>query len=285
MRTFDEQKERAEQRGDEWILGAVATDLALIPVNIRMTYTPYGVLQHNDVMDTNGCASRAPLNILEAKLNYLYDHGMHPDIKKWCDDNGYRKDGKFLLCDAYIEILSGTTPAGNSLKAPVDAIYRYGVIPAHLIPLQSGMTWAQYMNRARVTQAHMDLGKQFLLRLGINYEKVYFTGFPGALERDLLDCAVHAWPDPINNVYPRTDAGFNHAIATVNPWVDALDNYTPFLKRLATDYKFFEWGYQLSITRQTPNPVEELSRLATALRWILEQLASLRRVGRAIINA
>ena len=31
--TFDEAKERAEQRGDEWIFGAIAKDLAAVPLS------------------------------------------------------------------------------------------------------------------------------------------------------------------------------------------------------------------------------------------------------------
>jgi hypothetical protein len=62
-------------------------------------------------MDTNGCASRAPLNILKTKLNYFYDHGMHRNIRKWFNDNGYRVNGKIVL-------------------------RKYGVIPAHFLPLE-----------------------------------------------------------------------------------------------------------------------------------------------------
>src|SRR5207302_1592555 len=73
--TFDEHRERAEQTGDEWQFGSVPTDLAAVPLTARMTYLPAGVLQFNNLMDTDGCASRGPLNILETKLDYFYDHG------------------------------------------------------------------------------------------------------------------------------------------------------------------------------------------------------------------
>ena len=252
--TFDENKERSEQRGDEWQLGAIETDLALIPVKDRLKYAPVGVPQFNNVMDTSGCASRAPLNILEAKLNYFYDRGMHPAIQTWMDEKGYRVNGKFVLSDNFIEILSGTTRQGNSLKAPVDTLRKYGAIPAHLLPLKDNLTWEQYMDRSRVTEAHLALGKEFLARLTLAYEQVRVTDFPKALERKSLDVAGAAWPPPVNGVYPRNDGAFNHAFATVNPLIDALDNYLPFTKRLATDYKFFDWGYSLSITAQNPYP-------------------------------
>lgn len=258
--TFDENRERSEQDGSEWKFGAIETDLALVPVKDRMLYTPQGVLQYNNVMDTNGCASRAPLNILEAKLNWFYDNGMHPAIQTWMNEKGYRIDGKFVLCDAFIEILSGTTRSGNSLKAPVSALKSYGAIPAALIPLKDGMTWEQYMDRNRVTEEHLALGREFLARITLAYEQVSVSDFLNALEDDLLDVAGAAWPPPVNGVYPRNDGGFNHAFATVNPLIDALDNYQPFVKRLDPSYRFFDWGYQLSITAQNPYP----EALATA---------------------
>jgi hypothetical protein len=275
MKTFDLERELREQDGSELKLGAVATDLALVPESVRSMYTPDGVAQFNNIFDTNGCASRAPLNILETKLNYFTDHGMHPDLKKWFTNNGFTKYGKFVLCDAFIEILSGTTPQGNSLKAPVDTIYRYGVIPAHLIPLEDGMSWNEYSNPKRVTQAHKDLGKEFLKRIGLAYEQVPLSNFRSYLTKDLLDVAGHGWPAPVNGVYPKTDAPLNHAFACVDTQIGALDNYEPFNKKLAQNFAFFDWGYTFSITRQTPNPTQEVISLYQKLIKVLQQILSI----------
>lgn len=257
--TFDEAKERAEQDGSEWQFGAVQTDLAAVPLNERQSYLPTGVLQFNNEMDTNGCASRGPNNILETKLDYFYDHGMHPAIKKWFDDNGYRVNGKFAICDAFIEILSGTTPTGNSLKAPLDALRKYGAIPAYMIPLKDNMTWAEYSDPSRITQAHKDLGAQFLRRITINYEQVPLSQFNEATTTDSLDVALAAWGAPVNGVYPKLTAPFNHVVDRFTNEIDAFDNYDPFIKRLAPDYIFFEWGYSISITQQNPYPDETLA--------------------------
>jgi hypothetical protein len=199
-------------------------------------------------------------------------HGMHPDILKWFKDNGYLMNGKFVLCDAFIEILSGTTPTGNSLKSPVDTIYRYGVIPASLIPLKDGMSWDEYMDKGRITQAHLSLGREFLKRIGLNYEQVPLKDFHRHLSGDLLDVAGFGWPVPVNGIYPRTDNAFNHAFACVNNSIDALDGYEPHNKKLAYDYVFFDWGYTFSITRQTPNPTEEVISLYQKLIKVLQQI-------------
>lgn len=259
MNSFNEQKERDEQDGSEWIFGAIPTDLAQVPLEQRMVYLPTGVLQFNNVMDSNGCASRGPLNILETKLDYFYDHGMHEAIKKWFDDHGYRVNGKFALCDAFIEILSGTTPTGNSLKAPLDAIRKYGAIPASLIPLNNDMSWEVYMNPKRVTQAHLDLGAQFLRRITINYEKVPLDQFHEATTADSLDVALKAWSVPVNGVYPRIEGTFTHATDRISNEIDVFDTYEPFIKRLTPDYRFFEWGYSISIPSQNPYPDETIA--------------------------
>jgi hypothetical protein len=255
---FNEQKERDEQRGDEWVFGTIATDLAAVPLTERMAYLPVGVVQFNNVMDTNGCVSRSFLNTLETKLDYFYDKGMHLNLQKWFNENGYRVNGKFALCDAYIEILSGTTPTGNSLKAPLDAIRKYGVIPAKLIPLNDDMLWDVYMNPARVTQAHKNLGAEFLRRITINYEKVLLNEFDKATTTDSLIVALRAWSIPIDGVYPKIEGAFGHATLRITNEIDVFDTYLPFLKRLVRDYIFFEWAYSLSITAQNPYPDETI---------------------------
>lgn len=249
--TFDAQREIDEQRGDEYAFGSVQKDLAQVPVTDRIKYSPDGVLQFNNVMDTFGCASRGPLNILETKLNYLYATTMLPELRDWFNEQGYRRFGKFVLSDNFLEIVSGTRPTGNSLKAPVDALYRYGAIPGHMLSLEADMTWEQYMNPTRVTEAHKALGKEFLKRIGLAYEQVKAEDFLNALDVDMIDVAGNAWPVPVNGIYPKNDGRITHAFVGANPEIDVLDTYIPFVKRLAKDYIFFPWGYTISIVRQT----------------------------------
>jgi len=267
MNTFDEFKERDELRGDEWLFGTVTTDLGLVPLETRLSYAPRGVLQFNNVMDTSGCASRAPLNILETKFTYFYQTTMHPNLKEWLEVQGYVEGGKVVFNDAFIEILSGTTRHGNSLKAPLEAIRKNGLIPRSAIPLEAGMTWEQYMDPARVTQEHRGQGAEFLRRFSINYEQVLSSQFLVALKDDLLDVAGHAWPNPVNGVYPRNEGSHNHAFANATPEIDALDTYEPFVKRLAKDYSFFAWGYRIAITGQNPMPNQQVAVFETLKRF------------------
>lgn len=275
MNTFDEQKERDAQRGDEWQFGAIQTDLGLIPRHLRLQYFPDGVLQFNNIMDSQGCASRAPNQDCEAKFEYFYKTSMHPNLKEWVDKIGYRKSGKFAVSDAFIEILSGTTKNGNSLKAPIDTIHKYGLIPAEYLPLEDGMTWEEYMDPKRITEDMIVIGKEFLRRFSLGYEQLTNDQFLSALEEDMVVCAVHAWPEPVGTIYPKTIGSFNHAVMLGTPDIYALDNYTPFIKQLAKDYNFFPWGYSLSITGQNPFPDEQvklfnLFEKFNILKWFAE---------------
>jgi hypothetical protein len=253
--SFNPELEIAHQDGKEWKFGAIQTDLALIPLAERIAYLPAGVLQFTQLMDSSGCASRAPLNILEAKFTYFYTHGMHPDLKRWLLNNNYVKNDRVLFDDNFIEILSGTTKTGNSLKAPIEAIRKNGLIPKTLS--MDGLTWEEYMNPSRITPSMTKLGAEFLRRFTINYEQVVEK--PEALEEDFLSIAGHAWPEPVNGIYMKTAGDFNHAFAGINSNIDIFDNYVPFIKRLAKDYIFFQWGYSLSITFQNPYPDEQIA--------------------------
>lgn len=271
MKTFDEKRERAEQDGSEYQFGAIQTDLALIPLDQRLKYFPDGVLQFNNIMDTNGCASRAPLQILEAKFEYFYQTTMHPNLKAWVNKIGYRDTGKFSFSDAFTEILSGTTENGNSLKSPLECIRKVGLIPGKYLPLKD-QTWSEYMDSKRITEEMYTLGRQFKQRFTINYEQLTAESFLEALKEDMVDSAVHAWPEPVNGVYPKTVGEFNHAVMLGTPDIDAMDNYNPFVKRLAKDYNFFPWGYSLSITAQNPFVEQQVSVLQAIVDFLKKLL-------------
>src|ERR1041385_1135902 len=116
---FNVELERQHQSDDDWIFGAdSAPCIALIPEAEREQYLPQGELQ-NIGSEKYDCASRGPINILEAKFTYLYqNYKLNKENRKWLEDNGYVQWGRVLFSDRFIAIKSGTTVGGNSLKAP-----------------------------------------------------------------------------------------------------------------------------------------------------------------------
>lgn len=243
--------ELAQRKPEDWEykLGGDVKCIAEIPPKEREKFLPKGELQNigSEKMD---CASRSPLNIIETKLNYLLTNHLLPDGHiNWLIQNGYYSESGVELSDAYIAIKSGTTRSGNSLIAPLDAIHRWGVIPKKLLPQAN--TFEEHHDPKRITVAMEKLGKEFLKRISINYERVYEAQFGEFLERDVLDVGAYAWPTPVNGIYPRIEAQPNHAFMLFNPpKYMAFDNYIDsvdgdFIKRLAPDYDFLGAGYRV----------------------------------------
>lgn len=254
--------EKQQQSDKDWIFGATSTKcLATIPPSLRWAYLPVGEVQRGaeDMMD---CASRAPLNILETKFNFLIANKLiSPDNIKWLKDKGYiGLQDSIEFSDAFVAINSGTTRQGNSLKAPLEAIRTQGLIPKSMLPLEKWMTWEDYHNPERITPAMVKLGMDFASRFRINYEKVYETNFENILKTDLLDCAGYAWPEPVEGEYPRTTLDPNHAFMVFNnPRYNIFDNYLDtvdgdFIKKLTTDYDLMDYGYRVFISKEVPSP-------------------------------
>lgn len=253
--------EKEHQKGDEWIFGA--TGLTCLAENIpeaeRGSYLPAGEVQRGreDMFD---CASRGPINILETKFNWLLKNKkLSFENEYWLRENGYVDDG-VRFSDAFVAINSSTTRQGNSMKAPLDAIRKQGLIPKKTLPLETDMTWDDYHNPARITGGMIQMGQEFLKRFVINYEKVLETDFGNLLKKDLLNVGGYAWPPPINGEYPRTDNQPNHVfIAYKNPKYFIFDNYLDpvdgdYTKKLTSNYDLMDYGYRLLINKKIVNP-------------------------------
>ena len=110
MRNYglDLQREQAEQDGTEWRFGSTGLScMAEVPMELRDLYLPKGEVQRTRYADLQDCASRAPINALELKFNYLLA------IKKlsfeneiWIKENGYVTPTGVQFSDAFIAILS-----------------------------------------------------------------------------------------------------------------------------------------------------------------------------------
>lgn len=87
---FDLQKELAGQSTEDWQFGAFSQPcLTSIPPEDREKFLPKGEVQKGaeDFMD---CATRSPLNILEAKFNFLLRRGkLSEENIVWLYSNGY----------------------------------------------------------------------------------------------------------------------------------------------------------------------------------------------------
>lgn len=247
--------EKEHQSEEDWVFGSTSQKcIATIPEYLRIDYLPEGEKQHGRE-DMADCASRSVVNIIETKLNYLYQEGIDLNFSEWLEKKGYIMNGKVAISDAFIAIKSGTTKAGNSLKAPVDTTHRVGVIPKAMLPYNPEMTWEEYHNPNRITPEMEKLGLEFLKRVNINYDRVNKDNFVEALKDNMIDVAGLAWPHPNSEgEYPRIEGQPNHAFMAIKtPAYFIFDNYIDsvdkdYIKKLASDFNLWDYGYRIFLS-------------------------------------
>lgn len=267
---FNLAKELADRTDDDWKFGGLSQPgIVSIPPEKREAFLPLGETQFDQFADFTDCASRSPVNHLEALFTYHYQNGMLPENKKWMEEQGYAAEGKVTFSDRYIAVLSGTTHQGNSLKAPIDTIRKQGLIPKKLLPKTETMTWDIYY--APVPQNLKDIGLEFLKRFTLNYEQVAQMHLADVLKDDMIGVAGYAWQQPdAQDVYHSDNGAFNHAFLVYNlPKYQIFDNYMEkpgdFTKNLAPDYTLYEYGYRIYLSGEkrgaTPSIYDQLLAL------------------------
>lgn len=275
------EREKAEIHPDDWEFGATSPACMAegMPSTLRKNFLPKGEIQRG-VEDMMDCASRGPNNIYETKFSWLWDQGkFSPENRKWLLDNGYITGNETIeFSDAFVAINSKTTRQGNSLKAPLQAIHELGLIPKARLPLLPTMTFDEYHNPARITPELKALGAEFAKRFILNYERVYAANFTEILDHDFLDVAGYAWPTPIRGEYPASMNPFNHCFAMFNnPAYNIFDNYIDavdgdFIKKLAHNYNFLEYGYRAIISAEKILTPEEVKK--SKLQSIIDSLVA-----------
>ena len=183
-----------------------------------------------DFMD---CVSRGHNEEIEKQLNYLLQNDLlSHENTQWLKNNGYTVEGgKVELSDRFPAILSNTTRNGNSVKAPIEAIRKFGCIPKSMLPKKAWFMWNDYHKKSDIILEMYDLGLEFKKRILINYEIVYdkdFHKFSGDIKYEIRDS-----------------------------YIDPADG--DFEKRLAPNYKLMSYGYRIIINEipQKPEPQEE----------------------------
>lgn len=258
MRGFDYQRELAEQSAEDYKFGAITEAkpcITNIALSVRGFYLPVGEVQKGkeDFVD---CATRAVNNILETKFNWLLRNEKLKN-EAWLKEKGYIVNDYIEFSDRFVAINSGTTRQGNSLKAPIDAIRKQGLIPKAMLPANSDMRWADYHNANDITDEMRKLGEEFANLYPIEYDYVEYNDIAKALEKNCIDTAGYAWPLPINGIYPKTDLPFTHAFMVWKPQYFVFDNYRDsdsiadgeWIKQLAPDYPMYR-GYRINITAE-----------------------------------
>ncbi len=287
---FNPEIQKAHRAPEDWKFGAISQPgVYSVPIEERIKHLPMGEVQRTSADDMMDCASRAPVNKLECDFTYAYQKGLiKAENRIFLESHGYVKDGRIVFADAFVAINSGTTRDGNSLKAPLEAIRKKGLVPKSMLPLLPNMTFEQYHDPKRITDTISKLGAEFADRFIINYEEVQSVHFKEANKDDMLVVACFAWPEPRGGVYYRVEYDINHAIMQIVPQFDIFDNYEEasgdFIKRLSADYKFWEQGYRIYVSKENgaADIKEQLGIIAQLLRWIADFISSLAEKNREV---
>lgn len=230
------------------------------------------------LFETMACVSFSADNVIETQLNWLYDTRKIPQpAVDFLMNNGYYKNGKFNVSDRFIAIMSDTSENGNYLDKVDYTIRKVGLIPESMLPY-GGTNQAEYLDKAVVTQAMLDLGLEFLKYFVIRYEALFYPGmYPTTLLELKKTIKEHLMHAPLHIATPTCSPWLTTEIvqACARPASHATqlsglvweqffmdyDTYTPFQKRLAWDYPI-PYIYKLLIDPIVAN--EEGVKLAQA---------------------
>lgn len=200
--------------------------------------------------DSMACVSFSAINVIETQLNWMVSTNQIPAATlKSMQDLGYFKDGVVNFSDRFVAKVSGTTRNGNYLNAVWEAIRKNGLIPesdwsfntAQRTPV---FDWDDYYSP--IPQALLDKGKKFLELFDVKYEWLVAGGqatpkqFKEWLKGGPIQIASSTCPGWNDGTVAACDRAVNHATmaySAAGDGVSIFDQYAPFTKLLAPDYK------------------------------------------------
>ena len=237
-----------------------------------LPYYSVGELQHGTYFDTMSCVTFATLNILEAKFNYLLDENiLSDDNLKWLNEKGYIENGKFNFSDRFIASLSGTTNRGNNARNVWNAIRKYGLVSEKICDWDRSRDvvyeerfpdW--YRDPKNVSQEALDLGKEFLERFNILYERVYRADYFEAVKHSPLLVFISTGCPKEGDMQMACDKTTNHAVSLPNAngeFLKLFDHYhknpigegqEKFLRKVSKDFLTYSFGYSCSVSEKEP---------------------------------
>lgn len=231
-----------------------------------------GELQIGTYFDTHGCVSFATLNAVEAKFNYLIKNDrISLENIQWLEEKGYVKDMEINFSDRFIVSLSGTTSRGNTARNVWNAIRKYGLVPEHICAWDRGRNVPQeekfqewYRDPKNVSHEALELGKEFLERFDILYERVYKADYLKAVKHSPLLVFIATSCPREGGVQMSCGKTVNHAVTLPNAGDDYLylfDHYhknktgegqEKFLRKVSKDYLVYSFGYSCDIKEKKP---------------------------------
>ena len=225
-------------------------------------YLTDGEEQAGLYFDSLGCVSFSGLNSVESIIEYqLQNHMIHGENIQWLQMNGYfNSRGRFECSDRFTAKMSGTTKKGNSGERVGNSMRHNGLIPEARWPFPNRQQtpvfdWDDYYQE--IPQELIDLGKEFVKRIDVQYEAVVnfdTDDLKKALLHSPLQVYVHAWGKTVGGVFQRTDKVINHAVTLFKPEWNIRDHYKLediFDKQLVGDFNFYPVAMKYTVTSKS----------------------------------
>lgn len=261
-----------EDRSTDYLFGAntkVVQNIFLPSLESWDRYFTPGEEQIGIYFDTLGCVTFSALNVVEAIFNYQIKHDMISTGNiEWLREHGYFDDNGYVnFSDRFTAKMSGTTHDGNSGQRVGDSIRKDGLVPERKWPYPNRQytpvfVWEDFYKE--IPQELIDLGKEFLKRFLIQYEITPTLNdivMLQAYKNSPIQVFVHAWDNPVNDVFVMSDGAINHAVSAMRPKTLIRDHYKykeSFNKTLSEDFVLHYQGFKYTVTQINQRPMMRL---------------------------
>lgn len=209
-------------------------------------YLPTYELQRKGILETMACVSYSCNQVVQTQLDRMLVMGQLTleQISFLKEHNYLDANGHVNLSDRDLAYRSGTSRTGNDMHTVAETM-RDGVLPEALWPWPDSMfDWDAYYQPA--PQEYDVIRKRFAALFDIQHDWVgtmYNRASVEKMEMMLKQCPLQiAAPicSPWSTSHPvmRCEVGAMHCtmIYSIKDWLNILDHYEPFLKRLDPKY-------------------------------------------------
>ena len=200
----------------------------------------------SNTYDTSMCVSynSVCLPIAYILMEMLRQNMIPAETSKWLKEKGYFVNGSINFSERFVGVLGETKSNGAYQYKVANAAKNFGLVPEHLFPMADNFN--DNIDPKFVTQELLDLGKEFLTHLALNYEWVNPNDTEEYLQYSPNGCigqfANYNKPDDILD--PPTKKG--HAMCEVNEtdeYKEIDDSYWQQFKKYKKDklQSFMAW--------------------------------------------
>lgn len=234
-------------------------------------YAPAIEKQYAPTFDTLSCTSFSFNNVVEFQLNYMIATKELPDTTiKWLTDNGYiEADGKVNLSDRFLAIMSGTTERGNDFRTVAETARTVGCIPEKDLPLGNCTTFAEYHNKALITQAMKDKALKFLELVSIQWDWLFFDSTTGFNEEYQVKDNIEATPIQIGITTPATHATCLYGYVSDTKVFKVYDTYEPFYFEGSAENYNPQIGARILVTAKEQPPMPPMPPATFTFKTVL----------------